>query len=179
MKISELVFNNDTVDSYIRRCVFNGIEYDREYKNALYALIHKAQSVDEFIDDYLNNDKFKGRQAYAVLSERCRPANHWYRIRKALGDRCFKTGSDAGGVKVGNGGFSTIFSSGGGDGETRCAVFNTNEWNNSFLTFSGSFEGDDIAVYAYDCGDIVAVKLEPGRYGVYTGNGFVVFERWI
>lgn len=177
MKVKEIKFEND-VYGFIKRCVFNSIEYNAEYKKALYNMIHKSSDIEEFIDNYLGCNDFSRRQAYAVLSERCRPQNHWYKIREALGEKCFKTVSDVGGVKVGNESFSFIVSNGQGDGVTRCAIFKKGEWNNAFLNFETSIQGEDINVYAYDCGTEIAEKLEAGRYGIYRGYGFVVFEKW-
>ena len=179
MKVKELDFGDyePPYDKYIKRCVFNSIEYDSKYKKVLYDMIHKSESVEQFIDNYLSNDEFANRQAYAVLSERCRPAAHWYRIRESLGDDSLKIISDAGGVKIGNDGFSTIISNGYGDGVTRCAI-KDKKWNHCFLGFVTSITGNDINIYDYDCGNNPIKKLDPGRYGIYSGNGFVVFVKW-
>lgn len=164
------------------RCVFNFSSFDglspKDYKVILDRIIEESSDVEDLIDRYLACDDLRNQQAYAVLSERFRPEGHWIRIRKNLGARVFKTMSDAGGVRVGNDSFSIVIGNGRGDGVTRVAVLKKGEWNDSFLNFKEMISGNEINIYDYDCGGSVAVTLEPSRYGVYTGNGFVVFEQW-
>ena len=183
MKKSDLVFPgenpNDLSCNFIFRCCTH-FKYPNtpEQQELMRSVLRSAVSVDDYIDRYLSCEELQNTQAYAVLSARFRQAGHWNRIRHNLGARCFKTYSDAGGVKIGNSGFTTVIRNGRGDGVTRCAVVASGSWNNSFLSFEGCIEGDDINIFDSDCGDLINSKLEPGRYGVYSGHGFVVFERW-
>lgn len=100
----------------------------------------------------------------------------WYAIRALFGDRCFKTESDAGGVKVGNDSFSVRIPNGFGDGITRCAVFEAQnetvtELMEYFTTIDGTFN-----IYDYDCGTKAARTLT-GRYAVYFYDGLVAFVK--
>lgn len=99
-------------------------------------------------------------------------------MRKFLGERQFKTSSDAGGVKVGTDGFSMIIPNGYGDGITRVAIVGKNELPQSdILRFFTSVKGEKINIYSYDCGEGVSRTMS-GRYGIFHGEGFVVFEKW-
>ena len=40
-----------------------------------------------------------------------------------------------------------------------------------------SIQGEEINIYTYDCGDAVARTISR-RFGVFCGEGFVVFEKW-
>lgn len=176
MKIKDVKFK-ETNDHYIRRCVFDDVEWDEVYKRKLYAIIHKSSTEEEVVERYLTCEAFQNRQAYAVLAKEYKPSEMWMMLRKNLGDRVFKTTSDAGSVKVGSDAFSVLLPNGRGDGVTRCAIVDCGSWCSNFLTFFTSIQGDAINIYSYDCGSSVAKTIK-GRYGVYYGDGFVVFEKW-
>ena len=175
MKIKDVKFK-ETNDHYIRRCVFDDVGWDEDYKRKLYSIIHKSSTEEEIVERYLACEEFQNRQAYAVLAKEYKPREVWMMIRKNLGDRVFTTSSDAGSVKAGTDTFSVLLPNGRGDGITRAAVVDRS-WCSNFLTFFTSIQGDAINIYSHDCGSNVAKTIE-GRYGVYYGDGFVVFEKW-
>ena len=176
MKIKDIVFTGEKAE-YIHRCIFDDVAYSEARKEAVYKIARKASTVDEFIDLYLDSDKMKHHYSYAILAKAYRPDKAWYLLREQLGDRVFKTSSDAGSVKVGSDAFSVLLPNGHGDGVTRVAVVDRDSWCSNFLTFFTSIQGDAINIYSYDCGSSIAKTIE-GRYGVYYGDGFVVFEKW-
>lgn len=147
----------------------------KETAQKMQAMFEAAEDLDDFQEKILESTDpdITMTQAYAVLSKRTE--GHWYRLRAMMGDKCRKTESDAGGLKIGDDHFSILIN-GEGDGITRYAVFNRDEWNPNMATFTTSIEGT-FNIYAYDCGDEVAETLS-GRYGIYTYEGIVIFERW-
>lgn len=148
----------------------------KETPQKMQAMFEAAEDLDDFQGKILESTDpdITMTQAYAVLSKRTE--GHWYRIRAMMGDRCRKTYSDAGSLKIGNEGFSILLNNHHGDGETRYAVFNREEWNNDMATFETSVEGT-FNIYTYDCGDAVAETLT-GKYGIYIYDGIVIFEHW-
>lgn len=172
-KYEERTLSGDFTSS----CLFN--PYGENDIELLKKIIRKAKDFDDFVQLYLNTDEFKNTQAYPQISAKYDDTKHWYRIREMFGDKAFKTTSDAGSVKVGNEHFYTLIPNGNGDGVARVIVLDKNEkWNHNFLKFNTSIGGNDINIYSYDCGDAVAMTLNGNRYGVYSGHGFVVFEKW-
>ena len=91
-------------------------------------------------------------------------------------DKYFITCSDAGSVKIGNNDMNFIIPNGVGDGETKVAILNKSEMNQSAFHFFTRIEGV-FDIYNYDCGSEVEMTIE-GRFGVYYKNGIVIFERW-
>lgn len=97
----------------------------------------------------------------------------------------FTTMSDAGGLKVGTKDFNIIIPNGYGDGDTLVRVLEESEKAPSTARFFTSIEGENINVYAYDCGQEVETTLS-GRYGVYidynealySNQGNVYLEKW-
>lgn len=182
MKIKDLDFkkyDKSFFGDWIEMCIFNGAEKyqkDQSYRKELYSVIRKSKDTEDFIDKYIACENFKCRQAYAALIKNCRQSKLFYAIRDMVGDKQFKTSSDAGGVKIGNNGFSVIVPNGRGDGVTRVGILEQEEFNQNLLHFFTGVEGE-INIYAYDCGDTIA-KTISGRFGVYYGEGFVVFEKW-
>lgn len=122
-----------------------------------------------------DDEKIKMTQAYAIASKRINPdGRHWYRMREILGDKCKKTLSDAGGIKIGSRDFSMIIPNGYGDGITRYAILPYNTFNDGMFDFETSVKGSSIRIYDYDCGSRVLETLS-GKYNVYTREGIVVF----
>lgn len=87
----------------------------------------------------------------------------------------FTTNSEMGSVKVGNDKFATLIRNRYGDGITKVAVVN-GKAHLDVEYFETSLEGE-FNIYASDCGNKVACTLN-GRYGVYSNDGYVVFEKW-
>lgn len=101
----------------------------------------------------------------------------WYKIRGQIGDECIKTISDAGSVRVGNKDIQILIPNGHGDGITRVGVVEKGIVDCSELNFFAILEGDDINIYEYDCDDTEVCERISGKYFVYYGEGFVVFEK--
>lgn len=127
-----------------------------------------------------NADKKSYIYAYA---SKCNPdGKHWIRLRAMIGGKVIKTASDAGGVLVGNDDFQILIPNLRGDGITRVAFVEKDDWNSAMANFwtnmQNTAEGRPICVYGYDCGtDDVAATIV-GRVGIYAYDGIVVFEKW-
>lgn len=166
------------------------IENSRGFNKEINEMVEKAKDMEELHKLMVESGKassgreyedIRFEQAFEMTSKMLR--REFYDIRGALGEKQFKTISDSGSVRVGNEGFVTHFHNGRGDGDSRVAVVNNREFYGvNLLTFQGSIQGDNINIYSYDSGLInnndIAGKMDSGRYGVYTGKGFVVFEKW-
>ena len=95
-----------------------------------------------------------------------------------FGDKCFKTYSDAGGVKVGSDTFSVLVPNGRGDRTTRVAVFeDESEFNADLMMYSGTSLHGDFVIYDYDCGNNPVTQLS-GNYFVYYYDDLVAFVRY-
>lgn len=161
--------------SFFKDCFLNDlklheiIELEKMYK--------KAKSLDELKNIVIlsEEERVKKSQCYAVASKEL--PGHWKRIRSMIGNKCKKTISDVGGLKIGNSEFSIIIPNGLGDGTTRYAIYEAYEgFNEQMLAFSTSVQGE-IDIYNYDCGDEIVDHIS-GRYGIYSGNGFIIFQKW-
>lgn len=139
------------------------------------AILDKAQNSGEFISMILNSDTMRGTQIYAELSKD--QPDHWKRIMNDL-DTWHETYSDAGGLRIGNDDFSVIVPNGYGDGNMHYTIVGRGCFNHDMLNFWCSISGKNINIYNYDCSDGSAVNSLSGRYGVFYGYGFVVFEKW-
>lgn len=186
MKLIDINFPHDGTTGYTRSFI-TGKDMDAklfpEVFKTLRKLARTATDTDDLIDRIVNSadltatDKGKFFRAYVIAHER--PTMLWKEIRAAFGDRCVKTESDAGGVKVGTDGFCTVISNLRGDGTTRIAVFDEEKEiypYTSFMTFMTTVEGR-FNIYSYDCGGEPAATLS-GRYGVYAYDGLVAFVKW-
>lgn len=177
INLKNLNYNSDPKEFW-KICVADMFEEYSSAKTAspkFLAMFNAAEDLTDFEKRILKSSDpdVTMTQAYAMLSKY--RGGHWYRLRNMMGNKCRKVESDAGGLKVGDDHFSILIN-GEGDGITRYAVFNRDEWNPNMATFTYSVEGI-FNIYAYDCGDEVAETLS-GRYGVYTYEGIVIFERW-
>ena len=177
MKIKDVHFKNEPkMQEFQRECLLNKWVGD-EYTKHVRALIRKATDVENLIDLVLNDEYMRNTQAYAEISKRSRPKQHWYRVRNMFGDKQFKTISDAGGLKIGTDEFNTVVPNGRGDGETRCAVFQSDDksFNADMMNYYTTFNGRFYNIYAYDCGDAVAMLVN-GKCSVYYYDGFVAIK---
>lgn len=174
-------------DMFMQKCLWN--KYNPECYKKAEQYLAESENSDEFIDKFLADKSLKMCQAYGEISRRCRPDTHWYRIREMFGERCFKTNSDVGSVKIGNEKSYTLIPNGIGDGTTRVAVFSKEEAEKEFNShmfdkgFTCTVCGEDIYVHDYDCGASIAtrngveVKLN-GCYFVYTYVGLVALVQF-
>lgn len=87
----------------------------------------------------------------------------------------FTTNSEMGSVKVGNDKFAMLIRNKYGDGITKVAIVDGNASLDDKY-FETSIEGE-FNIYLSDCGNKVACTLN-GRYGVYSNDGYVLFEKW-
>ena len=150
------------------RCLLNRWEGQND-EDKVNALWEAAESKEAFIRALQTDEQLRYTQACGELSK-----GDFYFIRDMIGDRQFKTESDAGGVRVMHDGFRVIIPNGRGDGESRVAVFAKDEpFNERTLEYFTLIDGD-FEISGYDCADEPIRHLH-GRYQVYYGNSFVVF----
>jgi len=168
--------------SYVKECVFNPVIYDAEELKAYNAFISdalaKASTTEQFINSYLANKSYKHLQGYKELLKKERSEKVWYFVRENFGEKCFKTDSDIGGVKVGNDEFSININNGYGDGTTRVAVFDDKQdfYCDGIMSFQTIINGHCF-IYDDDCGGKPVKELN-GRYCVYDYRGLVAFVRF-
>ena len=177
MRIKDLSFKNE----FTRSAVGDEIcEYGTHAKE-IRAMIRKATDTEDFIDKFLACEDFIKMPLHEVIIKYERLERVWKFNRGVLGEDCFKTSSEMGGVKIGNDKFSLVVPNGRGDGTTRAAVKSkaaqeaksyTHHCFNFFVSVEGEFN-----IYSSDCGNEVAITVN-GRYGVFYYDGMVLFEEW-
>ena len=89
----------------------------------------------------------------------------------------YYTEADAGSVRIGNDRFTILVPNGYGDCTTTVHILERHEEQPEAKFFT-SFSGENIKVYAYDCGGDEAVATISGRFGAHYNNGNVYFIRW-
>lgn len=181
MKKADLNFKDSIGKDYsfIAQCLFKSSwetgadEYNKEIKS----LLRKAADTDDFVEKYLTIDKYKRSQCYQEMLRVYHPDKVWYYLREMIGDKCRKTDSDAGGLKIGTDNFSIIVPNGHGDGVTRYAILDEKDFyaDHHIISYFTLVEGN-IKIYAYDCGTDVDQEI-CGRFQVYYNNGIVVFVK--
>ena len=172
MKIEDLILsNNEQKNTFLKRCFCN--EWADSYQECM-IILEKCPTSEEVIYSILDSDTLKGSQVYAELSKTRR--DHRMRVHADL-ENWTRTISDAGGLKIGNESFSINVPNGNGDGELYYTVVEKGCFNHDMLDFWTAVSGNEINIYDYDCGSDVIETLS-GRYGVYSGYGFVVLEHW-
>lgn len=190
MKIDDLKFEHDKDYPFGRTwlisCIFNEWKYEDElpdgtkYKDALFKVLDEATDTENFIDIFLSDERFSGSQGWMELMKLEREDMVVPYLKNEFATHgCFATISDAGGVKVGNDGFSTVFQNGVGDGTTLVAIYESEKEFKlgGLLKFDTAINCTEAYVYDYDCGGDPVKKLF-GRYGVYGGYQFVAFVKW-
>ena len=106
----------------------------------------------------------------------------WYKLRGFLGDKCKKTVSDIGSLKIGNDIFSVFLSNGYADGTTRYAIFDyipkwANWFKNSFYPVEVRTD-DSVFVYKYDCGDDKMESIPKGKYFATSYEGLILITKY-
>lgn len=167
------IFGRDNTVFY-KKALFD--EFWKNEKSVAEEVLAKAKDTDDFIELYLGDERVKSFYARNKIAREYRPEVYWKTIRGFIGDQLFKTDSDAGSVKIGNGMFSLLIPNGRGDGITRVAVVDDGSGlrgleMNYFTTITGEFD-----VFDYDCGENSVMNLD-GKYAVYYYDGFVVFSK--
>lgn len=138
----------------------------------------KSKSIDEFLHEVHEDDCLRYFHAWGEIGK----AMNWD-IPVSNDARVFYTGSDAGGLLVGdvNGGFSYLIPNGYGDGETRVVVADRmGLFNEDMMRNVGIVDGNTL-IYGYDCStpsqaDNDALVLH-GRYSVFSYDGTVAFRK--
>ena len=186
MKLADINFPHDGTIAYMKRFITGedvNAKLCPDVQKTLRKLARSAKDTDDLIDRIVDSEDLvktsKGKYYRAYVIEHERPNALWRTIRGAFGDRCIKTESDAGGVKVGTDGFCTVIRNLRGDGTTRVAVFDDESEiypYTSFMTFMTTLDGH-FNIYSYDCGNDSIISLS-GRYGVYAYDGLVAFVKY-
>lgn len=173
MNKESLVLANGKQNSFLLQCFFN--EWVDSYQECM-AILETSDTSEEVIRKVLESDTMKGSQIYAELSKT--QPDHWKRIRDDIGNWTITT-SDAGGLKIGNETFSVNVPNGYGDGEMMFTVVEKGCFNNNMLDYWTTVSGEKIQIYDYDCGsESNVIDTVSGRFGIYSGYGFVVLEKW-
>ena len=136
-----------------------------------------SNTIEEFKENILNDEKLMNTQGYAELSKETK--GHWYRVRAMFGDKCFKTYSDAGSVRIKMGDNYILISNNYGDGITRCAVFDDEkEFNGNMMDYSGTVINGKFSICTYDTNsDYIEIELN-GYYEIYIYSGLVAFVKF-
>jgi len=135
-------------------------------------LWRKAKDLNEFLFLCRTDEELKTTQGVAELFK-----NDWRFLRSQLGDKCRKTMSDVGGLKIGNNNFEIIIPNGMGDGETRYAVFEPEEKvNTAAFNYWTLIKGKNIKIYSYDCGYDVLETIS-GEFSVYYKDGIIIIKK--
>lgn len=170
--LSKCSFSLDrTRNDFLKRIINDSFS---KYYFLLQSLLLNSKDELDFINRVLSTDALKDSQIYAELSKKS--PGHWKRIREIIGDKCVKTESDAGGLKIGNSSFSVIIPNGYGDGTTRFAIMDEGTFNTDMLNYFTEVTGP-FDVYDYDCGNSVCLSAESGKYSIYYYSGIIIFER--
>lgn len=176
MKKEDLKFKgaDSTGYSFIKQCLFKETWQDHadEYNRAVKQLISESANTDEFVEKYLANTEWKKEQCYQAMLKKYKPEKKWLFIREMFGDKSRKTMSDAGALKIGNESFSVLVNNGFGDGVTRYAILDKNEFYAGDLMNYFTIIKGKVNIYSYDCGDDVAEEIE-GCYQIYYYEGLI------
>lgn len=179
MKLENLYNCKDLTDFQIR-CLTNksyGPNPDSHGAETYAKLWEQAKTVGEFKKLVRNCKEVRMMQGTVELLKDDEDF-----VKECLSDVGLRvrTTSDAGSVKIGNDSFSILVPNGSGDGETTIIITeHQRAFNSDLLQFFTSVEGT-IDIYNYDCGGCggEVIKTIEGRYGIFYGHQFVVFEKW-
>lgn len=187
MKKADLHFIDETSNGYsdIMQFLFrsswelNADEYNRFVKSLIRKSADTADFVARFLDKQTATDhEYYKSDIYQIMLRKYDSRAAWYYCRENLGDRCRKTWSNAGALKIGNESFKAYFPNYYGDGETRYAVLNRDEFYASqIFKYETMFFGENINIYSYDCGEEIAETLPRGRYSVYAYEGMIAIVK--
>lgn len=186
MKIADILFPHDTPSGYLRMMITRrpipGIASEERTSKIIRSLIRKATDTEELIDLIVSCDDLRGTSERAAIMQYERPSLIWKEIRGIMGNRCFKTESDAGAVRVGTETFSVLIRNCRGDGTTRVAVLEEEPEEltgllHTVMLFQTTVEGD-FDVYDYDCAGGRPIMQLSGRYGAYSYDGLVILIKW-
>lgn len=99
--------------------------------------------------------------------------------------RVVETYSDVGATKVGNDDFAYEIGNGIGDGYTVSVVIDRSQsfderdsLNEDFFKMQGCLVArNNTYIYDYDCGNTKTNVMLKGRYIIYSGSGYVIFQK--
>lgn len=178
MKREELKFEvhgKDKTADYTRM-LFDRIT-GKDYLPRIEEILEESKNPDDFIRRLCNEESLNGFYAIAKITKEYMPQEHWYKVRGLLGGKIFKTDSEMGSVKIGNDNFSILIPNGYGDGTSRVAVldkeeFPVGDYLDYFTTIKGKFY-----IFRCDWSENVIPEQLDGEYAVYSWNGFVAFVK--
>ena len=178
---SKLMEVDNSRDNYLIRCVFPET-YSEEKYNVFNSICRKAKDFDDFLNLYLENETFKYSQGAYELYKKFFAKDLWFKLRSFLGNKCRKTCSDIGSLKIGNDTFSIFISNGYGDGVTRYAIFDHQpEWADWFGSSFEVFEvkgNNSVFVYDYDCGNNKTEPIPKGKYFAKSYSGLILIYKY-
>lgn len=183
MKKTDLKFKDEgSFGSFIMHCLFKAPWEDgaEEYNKFVKGLIRKAKDTDDFVKLYLDKDTAKSKgyytsQAYQVMLESYDYSGLWKYFREMLGEKRKYASSDAGSLKVGNDDFTILIPNGHGDGATRYAILNEDEYYGHRFRYFTQLQGK-FNIYSSDCGDEIAETIE-GVFGIYIHEGMIALVK--
>ena len=173
----------ETRNEFLHRCLDSffspwavGDESKRNQKSVS-ELIEKAKTSEDFISGVLDCEQLKMTQLYAELAK-----DSGRYIDILLRDYKWSEGlTDGGAVYIGRDRMKVGISTGGGDGKFYVKFCKKEEFNTCLLDFVTDIDG---IFHVYNglrsilTGEEGVLFTLQGRYGIYSGNGFVVFEEW-
>ena len=128
---------------------------------------------------------FKYTQLYATFISSFLNAWEASRIVNSSDVRVVETYSDVGATKVGNDDFAYEIGNGIGDGYTVSVVIDRTQsfderdsLNEDFFDMQGCLVArNNTYIYDYDCGNTKTNVMLKGRYIIYSGSGYVIFQK--
>lgn len=152
-------------NNFLLQCLNNQFVYTGEQKEALNSLVNQAASSEDFINSVLNCEALNQTQLYAEL---VKDSGRFTDV--LLRDYEWNTGcTDNGSVLVASKSLCFNVPTGNGDGDFYFLSCKKGEFNTELLNFMTDVEGEFI---------VNRTEYLNGRFGVFFGNGFVVFEQW-
>lgn len=144
----------------------------------------KSKDIYYFLSDVLNSDDDIKFSDFALFYYgTVEPTGAWYYRREfcdKFANEFFKTTSDVGALKIGCNGLDVLVGNHYGDGINRVALFDgchESAVSSLFPHSDVTLRGQDIKVYAYDCGNDVAITLS-GAWHVYSDERFFALVKW-
>lgn len=152
-------------NEFLHQCLNNQFVYTNEQKELFNNLVSQAASSEDFINSVLNCEALNQTQLYAELAK---DSGRFSNI--LLRDYEWNNGfTDNGSVLIASKSLCFNVPTGNGDGDFYFLSCKKGEFNTELLNFMTDVEGEFI---------VNGTEYLKGRFGVFFGNGFVVFEQW-
>jgi hypothetical protein len=167
MNKTSLTLNTNAYrNSFLHQCLNNWFAYSEDQRELLNNLASQAANSEDFINSVLDCKDLNQTQLYAELAK---DSGRFTEV--LLRDYEWSNGfTDDGSVIVGVNGFYVSISTGAGDGDLCVLSCKKGEFNTELLNFETSVSGEAF--------EVEFLGTLSGRFGVFSGNGFVVFEQW-